>query len=118
MAEYKKILLAGDAAELSDVAPLSVGTVAAEGTGAAASREDHVHDIGVGAIDASNLFAASVVDNAAMADDAIGAAEINSAATDIELSQLILTPKATATGTTEGTMFYDSDDNHLYVYVV
>lgn len=149
MAEWKKVLLAGDAAELSDTVPntiqpddaasagvatqasrqdhehaivadvaVSVGTTAAEGTSTSFSRADHVHDLAVGSIDASNLFAASVVDNAAMADDAIGAAEINATATDIAFAQVILTPAATGTGTTEGTVFYNSTDDHMYVYVV
>ena len=50
--------------------------------------------------------------------DGIGAAEINDTATDIAFKQIILTPTTTGTGTTEGTLMYDSDDNHLYVYVV
>ena len=115
-AGFKKILITGDAAELSDEDPHAIGTTAAAGVATDASRHDHVHIIGTGAINASAMFAASVVDNAAMADDAIKAAEIDATATDIELSQIILTPKATATGTTEGTIFYDSDDDHLYVY--
>lgn len=53
-----------------------------------------------------------------LTEDSVGATEINDAATDIAFAQLILTPTATGTGTTEGTVFYDSDDNHLYVYVV
>jgi len=50
--------------------------------------------------------------------DGIGAAEINDTATDIAFAQVVLTPAVAGTGTTEGTVFYDSDDNHLYVYVV
>lgn len=115
-AGFKKILITGDAAELSTEDPHAIGTTAAPGSGVDASKHDHIHVIGTGAINNANMFAASVVDNAAMADDAIKAAEIDAAATDIELSQVILTPKATATGTTEGTIFYDSDDDHLYVY--
>ena len=48
----------------------------------------------------------------------VGNTELNNTATDIALAQLILTPAVAGTGTTEGTVFYDSDDNHLYVYVV
>lgn len=48
----------------------------------------------------------------------VGNSEIDNSATDIALAQIILTPTATGTGTTEGTVFYDSDDDHLYVYVV
>ena len=49
--------------------------------------------------------------------DCVAADEIDETATDIAFSQLILTPKAEGVGTTEGTLFYDSDDDHLYVYV-
>ena len=48
----------------------------------------------------------------------VGNTEIDNTATDIAFAQVILTPAVTGTGTTEGTVFYDSDDNHLYVYVV
>jgi len=116
---WTKILLAGDAAELETTeTAVSVGTTPSAGSGATASKYDHVHVMGVGSINASNLFASSVVDNAAMADDAIGAAEIDATATDITFAQIILTPAASGTGTTEGTLMYDSDDDHLYVYVV
>ena len=53
-----------------------------------------------------------------LTEDSVGAAEINEAATDVAFAQVILTPAVAGTGTTEGTLFYDSDDNHLYVYVV
>lgn len=42
--------------------PESVGTTAAVGTGAAPAREDHVHDLGAGAIDAANLFTSGVIE--------------------------------------------------------
>jgi len=53
-----------------------------------------------------------------VAEDSIGATEINDQATDIQFKQIILEPVTTGTGTVEGTVFYDSDDDHLYVYVV
>lgn len=53
-----------------------------------------------------------------LTEDSVGATEINEAATDIAFAQIVLTPATTGTGTTEGTLFYDSDDDHLYVYVV
>ena len=33
-------------------------------------------------------------------------------------SEIVLTPKISSASVVEGTVFYDSDDNHLYVYVV
>ena len=52
-----------------------------------------------------------------LTEDSVGAAEINEAATDIAFAQIVLTPAASGTGTTEGTLFYDSADDHLYVYI-
>jgi hypothetical protein len=58
------------------VTPSSVGTAAATGSGNNPAREDHVHDLGVGSIDAANLFAAGVVDAAAIGTGAVGSAEL------------------------------------------
>jgi len=60
---------------------------------------------------------AGSVDSTNIANDAVKAAHIDASVTDIELAQLILTPTSTGTGTTKGTLFYDSDDDHLYIYV-
>lgn len=49
--------------------------------------------------------------------DGVGTNEINNAATDIALAQAILKPKASGEGTAEGSIFYDSDDDHYYMYV-
>jgi len=50
--------------------------------------------------------------------NSVGNTEVDNSANDIAYSQLILTPKADGSGTAEGTLFYDSDDNHAYIYVV
>jgi len=52
-----------------------------------------------------------------LTEDSVGATEIDASATDIAFAQIVLTPTASGTGTTEGSLFYDSDDDHLYVYV-
>lgn len=100
----------GGGDELVDgtTSPASIGTTASSGTATKPPRMDHVHDLGSGSIDAAALFAADVVD----------ANAIDDTATDIAFAQIILTPAVAGTGTTEGTIFYDSDDDHLYVYVV
>lgn len=49
--------------------PAPVGTVADAGGGDDTAREDHVHDLGAGSIDTADLFAAGVVDAAAIADN-------------------------------------------------
>ena len=73
---WKKVLLEGDAAELSDTAPSDVGTTAAAGTGTTASRVDHVHDTAAGFIDNANKFTAGVIDTAALGTDAVDGTKI------------------------------------------
>ena len=115
MAGWKKILLTGDAATLGDTAPVSVGTTPAAGTGNTGSRADHVHEIGTGAIDGATMFAAGVVNQAAIGANAVGASELIE--TDAyEVKELTLTPAVSSASTIVGTVFYDSDDGHPYVY--
>jgi len=115
-AGFKKILITGDAAELSTEVAHAVGTTASAGVATDASKHDHVHVLGAGCINAANLFGTGVVDAAAIASNAVAASEIDETATDIAFAQIVLTPAAAGTGTVEGTMYYDSDDDHLYVY--
>jgi len=98
--------------------PVAVGTVLAEGTGTSFARDDHVHDLGAGCIDAAALFAADVVEPAAVLDTgAFTMAKVILTGADPG-SEIVLTPKISSASVVEGTMFYDSDDNHVYVYVV
>ena len=60
---------------------------------------------------------AGSVDGTNIANDAVKADHIDETATDITFAQVVLTPTASGTGTTKGTLFYDSDDDHLYIYV-
>ena len=116
----------GSVAQLTSNAPENVGTVAAVGAGTEAARDNHVHDTAAAFIDNVDKFASSVVDNAAMADNAIDTAELNTnavsadaidqTAEDILFSQIVLNPKTTGSGTTVGTLFYDSDDNRLKIF--
>lgn len=96
---------------------VSVGTTLAIGSGHEFSRADHVHDLGADCVDSGTLVADDVIDSEHIAADAIQAEHIDETDTAITFSQLILTPKADGSGTTEGTLFYDSDDDHVYVYV-
>ena len=52
-----------------------------------------------------------------LTEDSVGATEIDDTATNIQFKQIILEPVTAGTGTTEGTMIFDSDDKHPYVYV-
>jgi hypothetical protein len=79
MATWKKLAYADEVATLSDVNPSAIGTTAAPGTATDASRHDHVHVIGTGAINASGLFAAGVVDATALGSGAVTTAKITDA---------------------------------------
>ncbi len=117
----------GSVAQLTSNAPESVGVANAVGAGTEAARDNHVHDTAAGFIDNNDKFAAAVIENSALADNAVDSEELNTnavgndaidnAATDIAFAQIIITPTTDGTGTTVGTIFYDSDDDHLYVFV-
>lgn len=57
-------------------APVAIGTALAEGASTQLARASHVHTVGVGAINNSNMFAAGVVDSAAIGADQVGTSEI------------------------------------------
>ena len=116
---------------------VAASATAAEGTATSFVRSDHVHGCPVTWAATAHLLGGHTADtlanlNAKVSDatldditatrtptaNSVGNSQINNTATDIAFAQVILTPAATGTGTTEGTLFYDSDDNHLYVYVV
>jgi len=56
--------------------PASVGTANAAGSGSNPAAGDHVHDIANGAIDNAALFAAGVVNQAALANLSVGTAQL------------------------------------------
>ena len=133
---WTKILMTGDAAALGSATPQPVGTSATMGAGTEAARDTHIHDIGVGAIDAANLFGAGVVDAAAIGANAVSASELaddsvdtaaiqNSAITSVNVlssdiysfNEVRVSAKTSSGETATGGVFYDSDDNHLYLYV-
>ena len=49
--------------------------------------------------------------------DGIGTNEINNTAADFVFAQIIMKPKSSGSGTAEGSIFYDSDDDHYYMFV-
>jgi len=51
-------------------------------------------------------------------DGSVTAALIDASATDFVFSQIICQPKASPDGSTEGGLYYNSDDDHFYVYQV
>lgn len=57
-------------------APAAIGTVPSAGTGDDPAREDHVHEIGPGAIDSTAMFADQVITSAKIADGTIVAGDL------------------------------------------
>jgi hypothetical protein len=100
----------GTIATLSNATPEAIGTVAAAGDGTAASRDDHVHILGADCVGAGNI-----------ADDAVGSEHIEtlSAALDCgkqELQNMLFHKSSTPPSpAVVGQMYYDTDDNQLYV---
>jgi hypothetical protein len=56
--------------------PSSIGTTLSAGAATSLTRSDHVHNIGTGAINASTMFAAGVVNAAAIGTDAVTTGKI------------------------------------------
>lgn len=117
MAEWKKILVEGDAAELTDVSPESVGTASAVGTSSTAARSDHVHDLG-----------ADVVTSANIADDAVGSEHIETLSADLDFGanaatdfgiETVSSMTASEVTTSEfvGRMVFNNDNSRPYIYI-
>lgn len=60
----------------SGTAPASVATTASVGVSTAPARSDHVHAIGTGAINASSMFSAGIVDTAALGTNSVTTVKI------------------------------------------
>ncbi len=127
MAGWVRILFEGDAAALSDVAPLNANFNAADkGVAVTASRQDHKHDIDEGLVGdvlpltgaAAQLgtnAAASHVDHRHMLGPLIAALDHN----QNQGLSLVLHKTATAPGTpVDGQIYYDTTggDQHAWVY--
>lgn len=123
---WKKILLEGDAAVLSDVAPVDVDHAAASaGTATTAARQDHKHDLNEGvvgtikAVDGSS--AALGTDNAVPHLDHVhplGPLVANLNFNKKQATSMVLDVQASAPASpVDGQIYYNSTDDHPYVYV-
>lgn len=123
---WKKILLEGDAAVLSDVAPVNVDhAVASAGTATEAARQDHKHDLNEGVVGTikpvDGTAAALGSDNAVPHLDHIHA--LGPLVADLNFSKkqakgMALDVQATAPSTpVDGQIYHNSTDDHPYVYV-
>ena len=134
---WKKVLLEGDAAVLSDTAPVNVTkAAAAAGTATTASRQDHKHDITTavpGNIAAGDTAAEGAATSIARSDHKHGspatyppsshalsghtAAVANIDLAEYEATALALQNAATNPATTKaGRICFNTGDNHPYVY--
>lgn len=78
-------------------AAADIGTTASAGTGDNPAREDHVHQIGTGAIDTAAQFAAGVVDTDALADEAVTYAKMQ----DVSATDRLLGRDTASAGSVE-----------------
>ena len=131
---WKKLAFYDEVAILSDTPPESVGTTPAQGTATDASRQDHVHDLGAGCVDAANLFAAGVVDTTALgadavdatklADDAVGSEHIEALSEALDcagqqLTDAVLENNAADPATPViGKVYFKTGDVHPYICTV
>ena len=84
---WKKLAYLDEVATLSDEDPHDIGTVAAEGVAMDASRHDHVHRLGNGAVDVAAVLASDVVDGTKIADDAVGSEHIEPLSAKLQCSR-------------------------------
>lgn len=123
---WKKILVEGDAAVLSDTVPIDIDfSVASAGVATQASRQDHKHDVpealvgdlapvdgGDAAIGTANKFVR------ADHKHALGALQTNLDFNQNQADNMVLDVETTAPSTpTDGQIYYNSTDKHPYVYV-
>ena len=124
---FKKILLEGDAAVLSDTAPVDTDfAVAAQGVATEASRRDHKHDLNEGVIGTLKPVDGTAkslgTDNAVAHLDHIhvlGPLVANLDFAKKQATAMALDVQASAPGTpVAGQIYHNSVDGHPYIYVV
>jgi hypothetical protein len=121
VATWKKLAFTDEVATLSDQTAHDIGTTAGAGVATDASRHDHVHRLGNGAVDVAAVLAADVVDGTKIADDAVGSEHIEPLSAKLEcngqqLENAVLENNA-ADPTTPvlGKIYFKTGDAHPYV---
>ncbi|MCJ7423572.1 hypothetical protein MUP01_04800 [Candidatus Bathyarchaeota archaeon] len=116
---FKKILLEGDAAELSDTDPLDVIVqVAAEGTATKASRDDHKHNVGVASpVALTGATADGTSTSLARADHkhAVGTFTANIDFGGKQANNLVLDNQAANPTGVAGKVYFKTGDTHAYL---
>ncbi|MFZ1038498.1 MAG: hypothetical protein WAN53_01285 [Candidatus Bathyarchaeia archaeon] len=121
VATWKKLAFTDEVATLSAEVAHDIGTTASAGVATDASRHDHVHRLGNGAVDVAAVLAADVVDGTKIADDAVGSEHIEPLSAKLEcngqqLENAVLENNA-ADPTTPvlGKIYFKTGDTHPYV---
>ena len=121
VATWKKLAFTDEVATLSAEVAHDIGTTASAGVATDASRHDHVHRLGNGAVDVAAVLAADVVDGTKIADDAVGSEHIEPLSAKLEcngqqLENAVLENNA-ADPTTPvlGKIYVKTGDTHPYV---
>ena len=121
VATWKKLAFTDEVATLSAEVAHDIGTTASAGVATDASRHDHVHRLGNGAVDVAAVLAADVVDGTKIADDAVGSEHIEPLSAKLEcngqqLENAVLENNA-ADPTTPvlGKIYFKTGDTHAYV---
>jgi hypothetical protein len=120
---FKKILLEGDVVGVDPATspPPDVTTSGSVGTSLRYAREDHTHGIADGVVTESKL-ASNSVSTAKIQDGAVTTAKLNIDGNvdfhEYEALEFAFENLDTAPSTTKtGRIFYNTTDQHLYVYV-
>jgi hypothetical protein len=121
VATWKKLAFTDEVATLSAEVAHDIGTTASAGVATDASRHDHVHRLGNGAVDVAAVLAADVVDGTKIADDAVGSEHIEPLSAKLEcngqqLENAVLENNA-ADPTTPvlGKIYFKTGDTHAYL---
>ena len=121
VATWKKLAFTDEVATLSAEVAHDIGTTASAGVATDASRHDHIHRLGNGAVDVAAVLAADVVDGTKIADDAVGSEHIEPLSAKLEcngqqLENAVLENNA-ADPTTPvlGKIYFKTGDTHPYV---
>lgn len=121
VATWKKLAFTDEVATLSAEVAHDIGTTASAGVATDASKHDHIHRLGNGAVDVAAVLAADVVDGTKIADDAVGSEHIEPLSAKLEcngqqLENAVLENNA-ADPTTPvlGKIYFKTGDTHPYV---
>jgi hypothetical protein len=121
VATWKKLAFYDEVAIISSEVAHDVGTTASAGVATDASRHDHVHRLGNGAVDVAAVLAADVVDGTKIADDAVGSEHIEPLSAKLEVNgqqlenAVLENNAADPTTPVLGKIYFKTGDLHPYI---